>query len=154
MSPARRCAVSGPVVRLADEESVSDAALPPVALVPWGEGSSAVILQPDAEVADLAAVLAGMPGQLVFTEAFGDVDVVLVFDSAAGPSRREAGAEVRAVLAAGQDPDAQDEQRWMTAGERKAYRAGWDEAFAAVRRIVLDASGAPEGLAPETEPAG
>ncbi len=42
-------------------------------------GAYEVTMQPGADVADLAAVLDALPHDSIFTEHYGDVDVVLVF---------------------------------------------------------------------------
>lgn len=127
--------------------------LPAAVMMPWGTDEWAVVLQPGSDSADLMRAVSRMPGGLKYSESFGDVDVVLVYrlpdgDRAAavggddpGPSRRGCGgAAVRTALALGLTRPG---SRWMTRGERAAFRAGQAEAFEAVRRTVLDAIGVP-----------
>lgn len=114
---------------------------PPVALVPWGAEDWALVVQAGSDSADLYRALAHMPAGLEFVEAHGDVDVILVYraPNEAVPSRRGcAGAALRAVLTrAGEDG-----ARWMTAGERDAYRTGKADALDAIRWNLADAVGA------------
>ncbi|WP_232295237.1 hypothetical protein [Parafrankia sp. EUN1f] len=131
----------------------ADESLPAAVMMPWGLDEWAVVVQPGSDSADLMRAVSRMPGGLKFSESFGDVDVVLVYrlpdgDRAAavgvddpGPSRRGCGgAAVRMALALGPTLPG---SRWMTRGERAAFRAGQAEAFEAVRRTVLDAIGVP-----------
>ncbi|OFB43062.1 hypothetical protein E0F15_03400 [Frankia sp. B2] len=143
-----------PVPAAGDGAGGAGEMLSAVVMMPWGPDEWALVVQPGSDSADLMRAVSRMPGGLKYSESFGDVDVVLVYrlpdgDSAAagvggedpGPSRRGCGgAAVRTALALGLTrPDS----RWMTRGERAAFRAGQAEAFEAVRRTVLDAIGVP-----------
>ncbi|WP_242666033.1 hypothetical protein [Parafrankia irregularis] len=126
--------------------------LPAAVMMPWGLDEWAVVVQPGSAPGDLVRAAARMPGGLEFSESFGDVDVVVVYRAPAGdravlgnsdpgPSRRECGgAAVRMALTLG---PTRPDSRWMTRGERAAFRAGQVEAFEAVRRTVLDVIGVP-----------
>ncbi|WP_035751637.1 hypothetical protein [Parafrankia discariae] len=126
--------------------------LPAVVMLPWGAEEWAVVVQPGSDSEDLLRAVARMPSGLKFTESFGDVDVVLVYRVPAGdrapvesdgpgPSRRGcAGAALRTAMDA---HPARPDSRWMTKGERTAFRAGQVEALESVRRAVLHGIGVP-----------
>ncbi|MEX5708861.1 hypothetical protein AB1484_11270 [Parafrankia sp. FMc6] len=126
--------------------------LPAVVMLPWGAEEWAVVVQPGSDSEDLLRAVARMPGGLKFTESFGDVDVVLVYRVPAGdrapvesdgpgPSRRGcAGAALRMAM---EVHPVRPGSRWMTKGERAAFRAGQVEALESVRRAVLHGIGAP-----------
>ncbi|SQE00605.1 conserved hypothetical protein [Parafrankia sp. Ea1.12] len=113
---------------------------PGVGLLPWGAEGWALVVPSGSSAAALAEAMAGMPAGLRFVEAFGDVDVVLVY-AADGVrlSRREVpGSFLRAMLEL--DPVEVGEgngRRWMTAGERGAYDAGKADVADALRRQVI-----------------
>ncbi|ABW14891.1 conserved hypothetical protein [Parafrankia sp. EAN1pec] len=60
-------------------------------------GDHTLTIRPGADVGDLAAVLGAMPADAVFSEHFGDVDLVLIF-------RQDPG--VSAIVPAGANPSA------------------------------------------------
>lgn len=141
-----------PVPGAEDGASGAGEALPAVVILPWGPDEWAIVVQPGSDSEDLLRAVSRMAGGLKFSESFGDVDVVLVYRVVAGdrsqvgngdpePSRMGcADAALRMALALG---PTRPGSRWMTRGERAAFRAGQVEAFEAVRRTMLDAIGTP-----------
>ncbi len=114
-----------------------------VTMVPWGPGEWALSVRPGSTAADLYRALAEMPAGVEFIAAFGDVDTVLVYRlPGEAPSRRELVTLRGSVLDV---PDAEpNRSRWMTTGERQAFRAGHREALDTVRLYISRlAEGAP-----------
>ncbi len=117
----------------ADEE-------PGVGLLPWGVDAWALVVPAGSSAQALHAAMAEMPSGLRFAEAFGDVDVVLVYEaSGARLSRRQIpGPFLRAMLEL--DPvrmGAGNGRRWMTEGEHAAYEAGKADVADALRRQMI-----------------
>jgi uncharacterized repeat protein (TIGR03917 family) len=113
---------------------------PGVGVMPWGADAWALVVPAGSSPQALHAALAEMPSGLQFTDAHGDVDLVLVYDAseAEPPRRTEPGAFLRAMLEL--DPTRVGEhhgQRWMTEGERAAYEAGKADLVDALRRQVI-----------------
>ncbi|ONH34044.1 MULTISPECIES: hypothetical protein [Protofrankia] len=118
-----------------------------------GAGEYAVTVPPAARPADLLRMWATLPDDVRFVEAFGDVEVTLLFQPVQpvqpvdGPRscREVPDAAGGAVL--GLPEDTPRAAAWMTSGERTAYWAGRVEALAAVRRalaVVLVPPAAPD----------
>jgi len=113
---------------------------PGAGVLPWGAGGWALVVPAGSSAQALHTAMAEMPPGLQFAEAYGDVDLVLVYQASdAGPTRREApGAFLRAMLEL--DPVQVGEgngRRWMTEGERAAYEAGKADLVDALRRQVI-----------------
>jgi uncharacterized repeat protein (TIGR03917 family) len=52
----------------------------------WSAGDRELTIRPGADALDLVAALAAIPAGAIFTDHFGDVDIVLVFrQNPAGP---------------------------------------------------------------------
>jgi uncharacterized repeat protein (TIGR03917 family) len=137
--------MSEPTVQGPDEPAATpaeDEQVPAVALMPWGTDEWALVVQAGSDSADLYRALARMPAGLKFSEAHGDVDVILVYRVPDhGPTRRGcAGAALRAALT-GTTGAGNDGARWMTDGEREAYRAGKADALDSLHWKVADAVG-------------
>jgi uncharacterized repeat protein (TIGR03917 family) len=124
-----------------ETDDLPGAELPPaaVALVPWRVDEWAIVVQPGSSTADIFRAVARMPRGLTFSEAHGDVEVILVFGIPDGPSsRRELAAAAGTALDLG---PAEDGPGWMTTGEGEAYRKGRSEAFAQARRTLATLAG-------------
>ncbi|WP_163549781.1 hypothetical protein [Candidatus Frankia nodulisporulans] len=104
-------------------------------MVPWGPGEWALSVRPGSTAGDLYRALGEMPAGVEFLAAFGDVDTVLVYRLPGEvPSRRELVTLRGSALDV---PDAEpNRSRWMTTGERQAFRAGYCEALDTVRLYV------------------
>ena len=111
-----------------------------VGVLPWGADAWALVISAGSPAPALHAAMAEMPAGLQFAKAYGDVDVVLVYESVNRRlSRRQTpGAFLRAMLQI--DPTmvgASSGRRWMTEGERAAYEAGKADLADAFRRQVI-----------------
>lgn len=113
-------------------------AVPRVALGRWDAGGWALVVQPGSDSNELRDAVANVPAGLEFAEAYGDVEVVLVFRAPdVLPSRRGClGVGLRSAIGGRDDDDAA--RQWMTDGERHAYQAGRADGLDAVARAVLD----------------
>ncbi len=127
-------------------EQVDGTPGPVVALVPWGPGEWAVAVQPGSSAADLYRALEEMPAEAEFSDAFGDVDVLLVYRLPPDPPSRRELVTLRGSALEAPEPDPK-RARWMTRGERLAFRAGYREALDTVRVFVsrLAGGGPPAG---------
>jgi uncharacterized repeat protein (TIGR03917 family) len=108
--------------------------------MPWGADGWALVVPANSTPQALHAAMDDMPAGLRFTEAHGDVDLVLVYEASdEGPSRRAApGAFLRAMLELDPVRVGHDNgRRWMTEGERAAYEAGKADLVDALRRQVI-----------------
>lgn len=113
---------------------------PGVGLLPWGADAWALVVPAGSSAQTLHAVMAEMPPGLQFAEAYGDADVVLVYEvEGVRRTRREVpGTLLRGMLQL--DPSApgiDSTRRWATDGERTAYEAGKADAVDAVRRQLI-----------------
>ncbi|WP_268903841.1 hypothetical protein [Candidatus Frankia alpina] len=80
--------------------------------------------------------IARLPASLVFTAAYGDVDVVLVYGKRPGGDPAPGRPPTVVETALGVEPAGSVQARWMTAGEREAYRAGYAAAVDGIRRAL------------------
>ncbi|MCM3923096.1 hypothetical protein ND748_15670 [Frankia sp. AiPs1] len=107
-----------------------------VSVEPWGLDRWAVALCAGSDPVEAFRAVGRLPAGLVLTAAYGDVDVVLVYgrvpDGDAPPDRPP--TVVETALAA--EPAEVATARWMTAGEREAFRAGYAAAVDGVRRAL------------------
>jgi uncharacterized repeat protein (TIGR03917 family) len=126
----------------ADQAGDPAAASSEVALLPWGTDAWALTVPPGTDTKALFQAVARMPGGLRFVEAFGEVEVILVYraNEPEGTRRGEVGSVVRAVLDVDPTVGPVGGRRWMTEGERQAYLAGKaDLADAMLREVVSSA---------------
>lgn len=113
---------------------------PGIGLLPWGSDAWALVVPAGSSAQTLYAVMAEMPAGLRFAEAYGDTDVVLVYEAdGVRLSRREVpGTLLRGMLQL--DPSApgvDSTRRWATEEERTAYAAGKADTADAFRRQVI-----------------
>ncbi|WP_232291743.1 hypothetical protein [Frankia sp. QA3] len=107
-----------------------------VTVTPWGMDHWAVALRAGSDPVEVFRAVGRLPAGLVFTAAYGDVDVVLVYGRVPGgdPAPTRPPTVVEAAL--GVEPAGLVEARWMTAGEREAFRAGRAAAVDGIRRAL------------------
>jgi uncharacterized repeat protein (TIGR03917 family) len=102
-----------------------------------------VFVSPGTDAVDLMFAAAQVPARCTFSEAYGDVEIMLVYRPAAG------GRSLNTILDTARVGLGTDGQpagaRFMTVGEIAAYRAGRAEAFDALRRA---AAGTPNEANP------
>jgi uncharacterized repeat protein (TIGR03917 family) len=121
---------------------------PGVVAAPWDGHDWALVVGSGSDLAELYDQIARLPAGLAFAEAFGDVDLVLVYrpeDQA--PSRRKllstlveqvvghGGTLVGPVGPGGLSAS----ERYQTAAERAAFAAGQQDALSAMRRALTGA---------------
>ncbi|OHV40827.1 MULTISPECIES: hypothetical protein [Pseudofrankia] len=120
-------------------------ASPGVVATPWAGDDWALVVGTGSDLAELCAQIAKLPAGLEFVEAFGDVDLVLVYRPAQqAPTRRELlGALVDQVVEHGGmlvgpvGPGGLSAgERFMTSAERVAFAAGQADALGAMRRAL------------------
>ncbi|MDT3445816.1 hypothetical protein [Pseudofrankia sp. BMG5.37] len=121
---------------------------------PWTEDDWALVVGSGSDLAELYEQIARLPTGLAFVEAFGDVDLVLVYRPAGEPrSRRElldaiAGRVVSngGMLVGSDSPDVRSGgERFMTPAERAAFAAGQADALSAMRRALTGMRGRRTG---------
>jgi len=117
-----------------------------VVAAPWAGDDWALVVGSGSDLAELYEQIARLPAGLAFAEAFGDVDLVLVYRPAQqAPSRRDLlGALVDQVVDHGGmlvgpvGPDGLSAgERFMTPAEQTAFAAGQADALAAMRRALV-----------------
>ncbi|OHV41504.1 MULTISPECIES: hypothetical protein [Pseudofrankia] len=121
---------------------------------PWAGDDWALVVGSGSDLAELYEQIARLPTGLAFVEAFGDVDLVLVYRPAGEPrSRRElldaiAGRVVSngGMLVGSDSSDAcLGGERFMTSSERAAFAAGQADALSAMRRALTGMRGRRSG---------
>ncbi|WP_235490703.1 hypothetical protein [Frankia sp. AvcI1] len=125
---AQNATAARPVVNRAEARRVS--------VTPWGSDRWAVALGAGSDSAEAFRAVGRLPAGLVFTAAYGDVDVVLVYGRAPGGEASPARPPTVVETALGAEPAGLLEARWMTAGEREAFRAGYAAAADGIRRAL------------------
>ncbi|WP_307873669.1 MULTISPECIES: hypothetical protein [unclassified Frankia] len=118
---------------------------PGVVATPWDGQDWALVVASGSDLAELYDQIARLPAGLAFAEAFGDVDLVLVYRPATEPPSSAglldllaAGAVERGgALVGPAGPDGLSAgDRYVTAAERTAFADGQADALAAVRRVL------------------
>lgn len=103
--------------------------------IPWGPDRWAVALRAESDPVEMFRAVGRLPADVVFTAAYGDVDVVLVYGqgpgSLPGPRPPTVVETALGAVAAGSM-----QTRWMTTGEREAFRAGYEAAIDGVRQAL------------------
>ncbi len=107
-----------------------------VTVTPWGLDRWAVVLRAGSDPVEVFRAVARLPASLVFTAAYGDVDVVLVYGKGPGGDPPPTRPPTVVETALGVEPAGPVQARWMTAGEREAYRAGYAAAVDGIRRAL------------------
>ncbi len=107
-----------------------------VSVTSWGLDRWAVALRVGSDPVEAFRAVGRLPAGLVFTAAYGDVDVVLVYGPGAGGDAPPARAPTVLETALGAEPAGLVAARWMTAGEREAFRAGYAAAVDGIRRAL------------------
>ncbi|WP_163551162.1 hypothetical protein [Candidatus Frankia alpina] len=107
-----------------------------VTVTPWGLDRWAVALRAGSDPVEVFRAIARLPASLVFTAAYGDVDVVLVYGKRPGGDSAPGRPPTVVETALGVEPAGSVQARWMTAGEREAYRAGYAAAVDGIRRAL------------------
>jgi uncharacterized repeat protein (TIGR03917 family) len=121
-----------------------------VVATPWEGQDWALVVGSGSDLVALYDQIARLPAGLEFAEAFGDVDLVLVYRPADQAVTRKdvlgllveqatgnGGMLVGPVGAGGMSGSG----RWMTEAERAAFAAGQADALSAVRRALTGAVG-------------
>jgi len=130
---------------------------PTVITQPWNGDDWALVVGSGSELAELCEKAARLPAGLAFVEAFGDVDLVLVYRPADGSSAGQSlGSLVDQVVNCGGTlvgpvgPGGLSAgDRFMTASERTAFAAGQADALGAMRRALTGVLGLPSDDRPE-----
>jgi len=108
---------------------------PAVTTTAWGAHRWAVAVTAGSDPRDALRAVGRLPAGLVFTAAYGDADVVLVYGGPSEDPPPDPRPTVAEELLASPSERALW-ARWMTASERDAYRAGRDAALDDVRRAL------------------
>jgi uncharacterized repeat protein (TIGR03917 family) len=124
-----------------------------VVATPWDGDDWALVVGSGSDLAELYEQAARLPAGLAFVEAFGDVDLVLVYRPAeAGPARHLLGSLVDRAMGHGSTLVGPVGPDGLSAGdgfesqaERAAFRAGQADALGAMRRALTRADGLPSG---------
>jgi uncharacterized repeat protein (TIGR03917 family) len=122
-----------------------------VVAAPWEGDDWALVVGSGSDLAELYEQAARLPAGLAFVEAFGDVDLVLVYRPAdAGPARHLLGSLVDRAVAHGGTlvgpvgPDGLSAaDRFESPAERAAFLAGQADALATMRRALTGTDGLP-----------
>jgi uncharacterized repeat protein (TIGR03917 family) len=130
--------------KLADDVDQGGSLETGVAVTPWSGDDWALVVGSGSDLAELYEQAARLPGRLAFVEAFGDVDLVLVYRPVdATTSRHDLSALVERVVDQGgtlvgpAGPGGlSTEDRYESAAERAAFRAGQADALGAMRRAL------------------
>lgn len=125
---------------------------PGVVATPWDGQDWALVVGSGSDLAELYDQITRLPAGLAFAEAFGDVDLVLVYRPAnEAPSRAglldllaDQAVERGGMLVGPPGPGGLSVgDRYVTAAERAAFADGQADALAAVRRALTGALDIP-----------
>ncbi|ADP78105.1 hypothetical protein FraEuI1c_0017 [Pseudofrankia inefficax] len=128
---------------------------PGVVATPWDGDDWALVVGSGSDLAELYDGIAGLPTGLAFVEAFGDVDLVLVYrpagtaSTSAGPLDALVDQAVRhggTLVGSGGPNGLSTGEQYRTSAERAAFAAGQADALGRMRRALTgEADARPNG---------